>query len=147
MKIKFYDLDSINETQLKFAVICAIYKGKWVYVRHKQRKTWEIAGGHRERGETIGGTAKRELFEETGSVEFDLTPICDYSMEGNSVPKTFGRLFLGRIKKFDSLPETEIDEVKLFDRMPDSLTYPEIQPKLIEKTLAFIQRSEDKQPN
>ncbi|GIN87902.1 hypothetical protein J6TS2_42880 [Heyndrickxia sporothermodurans] len=52
MKIDFFHLDSVNETEFDFAVISAIYKGKWVYVRHKERQTWETAGGHREQGET-----------------------------------------------------------------------------------------------
>ncbi|MFC0413916.1 NUDIX domain-containing protein [Cytobacillus solani] len=127
--------------ELKFAVISAIYEGKWVYVRHKERKTWEIAGGHREQGETIEETAKRELFEETGCMDVDLTPICDYSMD-DSVTKTFGRLYLGRIKEIGLLPVFEMDEIKLFDGLPNNLIYSEIQPKLFEKTLAFIQNCE-----
>ena len=137
MKHEFYDLDSVNENN-KIAVISANYKGKWVYVRHKERTTWEIAGGHRELGETIEETAKRELFEETGCTDADLIPICDYSMD-DSVTKTFGRLYFGRIKEIGQLPVSEIAEIILFDSLPDNLTYSEIQPKLYEKTLAFIQ--------
>ncbi|MBP2243166.1 8-oxo-dGTP diphosphatase [Cytobacillus eiseniae] len=137
MKIEFYYLDSMNETELEFAVISAIYKGKWVYVRHKERKTWEIAGGRREAGETIEETAKRELFEETGCIDVDLIPICDYSMN-DSITKTFGRLYFARIKEIGLLPASEIDEIKRFDCLPNNLTYSEIQPKLFEKTLTFI---------
>ena len=142
MKHAFYYLDSANESKLEFAVISAIYNGKWVYVRHKDRKTWEIAGGHREQGETIEETAKRELFEETGCTNVDLIPICDYSMD-DSVTKTFGRLYFGRIKEMGQLPVSEIAEIKLFDNLPESLTYSEIQPKLYEKTLAFVQDYEE----
>ncbi|WP_274310241.1 NUDIX hydrolase [Solibacillus daqui] len=141
MKLAFYNLDSVNEAKLEFVVISAIYKGKWVYVRHKDRKTWEIAGGHREQGETIEETAKRELFEETGCTDVDLIPICNCSMD-DSVTKTFGRLYFGRIKGVGQLPVSEIAEIKLFDCLPDSLTYSETQPKLYEKTLAFIQDCE-----
>jgi 8-oxo-dGTP diphosphatase len=141
LKIEFYYLDSVNETELEFAVISAFYKGKWVYVRQKGRKTWETPGGHREHGETIEVAARRELFEETGCIDFDLTPICDYSMD-DSITKTFGRLYFGKIKEIGLLPVSEIDEVKLFDSLPNSLTYSEIQPQLLEKTLAFVKDCE-----
>ncbi|MHC0038793.1 NUDIX hydrolase [Pseudoneobacillus sp. C159] len=141
MKIEFYNLDSVNETELEFAVISAFYKGKWVYVRQKGRKTWETPGGHREYGETIELTARRELFEETGCLDVDLTPICDYSMD-DSDTKTFGRLYFGRIRDIGHLPVSEIDEIKLFESLPNHLTYSEIQPQLFEKTLAFVKDSE-----
>lgn len=141
MQIQFYDLGSINEEKLKFAVISAVYKGKWVYVRHKERKTWEIAGGHRESGETIEETAKRELFEETGGIEYNLFPVCDYSMEYFGVRK-LGRLFFARIKELGQLPNSEISEVKMYNSPPINLTYIEIQPKLYEKTLEFIKNWE-----
>ena len=64
MQLDFYEIGTINEKELRFAVISAVYQNKWVYVRHKERKTWEIPGGHRDLGEDIMKTAKRELFEE-----------------------------------------------------------------------------------
>ena len=137
MEIQFYDIGSVNEKDLKFAVISAIYKDKWLYVRHKERKSWEIPGGRREPGELIIETAKRELFEETGCKIVDLVPICDYS-RGDSVSKVFGRLYFAKVKEIGQLPISEIDEVKLFDNLPNNLTYLEIQPKLFEKTLTFI---------
>ena len=137
MKMEFYDIGTVNDKKLDFAVISAYYQGQWVYVRHSNRQTWEIPGGHREPGEKIDETARRELFEETGCKEMDLTPICDYSMD-NSLNKIYGRLYFARIKEIGPLPDSEIVEVKLFHNLPDNLTYSEIQPKLFEKTLAFL---------
>ncbi|MGG2082538.1 NUDIX hydrolase [Lysinibacillus pakistanensis] len=142
MKIQFYDIGSVNEKDLKFAVISAMYKGKWLYVKHRERKSWEIPGGHREPGEQIIETAKRELFEETGCKIVDLIPIYDYSMD-DSVSKVFGRLYFAKVKEIGQLPISEIDEVKLFDNLPNNLTYLEIQPKLFEKTLTFIEDCKD----
>lgn len=139
MKIEFYNLGSVNDIELKFAVISAVYQGEWLYVKHKDRDSWEIPGGHREPGEMIDETAKRELFEETGCKDVDLVPICDYLME-DSNNKIFGRLFLAKIKKIGQLPVSEIDEIKLFKNLPLSLTYLEIQPKLFEKTIAFSEK-------
>ena len=55
MKIVFLEIGHINDNELKFAVISAFFKGKWIFVKHKQRNTWEIPGGHREMGEDING--------------------------------------------------------------------------------------------
>lgn len=75
MKIEFTEIGQVDDKELKFAVICAFFKGKWIFVKHKKRDTWEIPGGHREIGEDINDAAKRELFEESGAIDFELTPI------------------------------------------------------------------------
>lgn len=37
------------------------------------------------------------------------------------------------INEFEELPGFEIEKIEIFDKLPDKWTYPEIQPKLIEK--------------
>ena len=39
-----------------------------------------MSGGHREVGENILETVKRELYEETGAIDFVITPVCVYSV-------------------------------------------------------------------
>ena len=73
-EIEFYDLDEIDESLLKFAAVVSNYNGKWIYCKHKERDTCEIPSGWRENGETLLETAKRELYEETGAIEFDIKP-------------------------------------------------------------------------
>ena len=51
MKIQFYQ--TIDDHLLKYAVIVSKYKGQWVFVKHKERTTYEVPGGHREAFETI----------------------------------------------------------------------------------------------
>ncbi|MGN0204089.1 MAG: hypothetical protein ACI4BB_06080 [Coprococcus sp.] len=46
---------------MKFAVIISQSNGKWVFCKHKERDTYEVQGGHREAGENILETAKKEL--------------------------------------------------------------------------------------
>lgn len=139
MRVDSYEIGQVPEENFKFAVIAACYQGKWVFVRHKERKTWEIPGGHREIGEDINDTASRELFEETGAKVFEITPIFDYSVTVDDRP-SFGRLFYSEIEELGRLPDMEIGEVKLFSELPQNLTYPGIQPYLFEKTLDFCER-------
>lgn len=92
-KVKFYD--SISDEILKFAVIISKTQGKWVFCKHKERDTYEVPGGHREENEDILDTARRELYEETGALKFDLKPICVYSVTAEDNfdgQETFGLL-------------------------------------------------------
>lgn len=132
LKVNFYDLNSVEEDKLKFAVIAAEYKDKWIFVKHKERETWEIPGGHREERENICVTASRELIEETGAKDFSMIPICIYSVDKGE-GESYGQLFYSKVHHLDKLPEFEIDEIKLYDNMPENLTYPLIQPHLFKK--------------
>ena len=130
MEVKFYD--EIEDNKLKYAVIASRYEGQWVYCKHKERDTFEVPGGHREQGETIVECAKRELYEETGAVEFELTQIGVYSVVRGDI-EAFGMLFFAEISELGKLPDMEIEQVCFFDDIPEKLTYPLIQPKLVEK--------------
>ncbi len=132
MKVKFYD--EAEDSLLKFAVIISKHNGKWVFCKHKQRETLEIPGGHREIGEKIGETAKRELYEETGAVDFTIKPICVYSVTSDS-RETFGMLYFADINAFDSELHNEIERIYLLDDLPSEWTYPLIQPKLIDEII------------
>ena len=66
LEVKFYD--SVDDSLLKFAVIISQSNGKWVFCKHKERDTYEVPGGHREAGENIVETAKRELHSEMEKV-------------------------------------------------------------------------------
>lgn len=141
MEVRFYDsVSSIGEDgadKLKFAVIIARADGKFVFCKHRERSTLELPGGHREAGESIRDTAKRELQEETGALRYNIRPVCVYSVTGrNSVNpdggESFGMLYFAEIFSFGEL-HSEIESIVLADEMPDNPTYPEIQPKLFEE--------------
>lgn len=143
IKVNFYELNTIDDSKLKFAVMVTKFNGQWIYVRHKDRNTWEIPGGHREESENINDTASRELFEETGAMKFQLTPICTYSVErdkNDNYTESFGQLFYSEVDTLDTVLHFEISEIKLFDDIPDNLTYPLIQPFLHKKALEFLNK-------
>lgn len=142
LKVNFYGLNTVEDSKLKFAVIMSRYKDKWIFVRHKERLSWEIPGGHREENENINYTASRELIEETGAKDFNLIPFCIYSVSRKEV-ESFGQLFYSDVESLGKLPNSEIGEVKLFDIIPKRLTYPLIQPYLYQKINEFyISREE-----
>ena len=133
-EVKFYD--SVEDSLLKFAVIIAKKDGKWVLCKHRDRNTYEVPGGHREPGETIMDTAKRELYEETGAIKYSIKPICVYSVtapDNFDGVETFGGLFYADIQELETELHSEIEKVFLFDDLPDQWTYPLIQPKLLEE--------------
>ena len=136
VEVNFYD--TIDDKLLDFAVIISKTNGKWVFCKHKERDTFEVPGGHREAGETIGDTAKRELKEETGAVDFDIKPVCVYSVKGKTRvneridKESFGMLFIADIFSFEEI-HSEIEKIIICDELVDNWTYPLIQPKLIEE--------------
>lgn len=138
MKVKFYE--NADDGLLKFAVIISKHHGKWVFCKHKERKTYEIPGGHRENNERIIDTAKRELREETGALEFTISHVCVYSVIGkNRVnqtgDETYGMLYFADIQSFAKELNSEMECVCFFDELPTEWTYPLIQPLLIEEYL------------
>ena len=135
MRVNFHDVgDSKN---LKFSVIFATDQDGFVYVRHQDRSTWEIPGGHIEAGETALEAANRELIEETGAKDFNIVEVCNYSVTVSDTTR-YGGLFFAEINSYTDSLDFEIAEVKSFKNMPSDLTYPKIQPLLFDKVMSSL---------
>ena len=132
--VRTYDLNALDS--YRFVVIFARYQDKWVYCRHKERDTYETAGGHIEPGETPIDAGKRELFEETGVVNFDIYPAFDYSVR-TETEFSNGQVFFAQIESFGDMPAYEMAEIKLFEGMPDRLRFPQILPVLYDRMQRF----------
>lgn len=134
LTVRFYE--EAEDRLLKFAVIITKSKGKWVFCKHRERETYEVPGGHREEGEDIEDTARRELYEETGAVEFSLVPVCVYSVvqdDGDDRTESFGKLYYAEVEQFEEQLHSEIEKIILTDELVENWTYPLIQPMLLEE--------------
>ena len=125
--VQFFPSSSVPEKELKYAVVAARYQGKWIFCRHSERKTWEIPGGHREPGETPLETARRELYEETGTVDADISVVGCYRLND------YGLLCFAEIKELGPIPAgSEIAERQMFEIAPQDLTYGAVHAQLFD---------------
>jgi len=130
--------DSTPE-KIGYSVILSMHRGKWVFVKHKERDTYEIPGGRLEGNETPLDAAKRELYEETGAKTFTIRGICYYGVKrpgSNNI--SYGSLFFANITEFDNLPDFEMTERIFTDTVPENMTYPDIQPLLHKKGVEWL---------
>lgn len=131
MLCKTYELNSLKE--YKYVVVLSEYNRNIVLSRHKNRITWETQGGHIEQGESPLDAAKRELYEESGAIDYDIEPLCDYRAWNEETGHgANGVVFHAIIRKFSDIPESEMAEIKEFTSLPENLTYPAITPVLFE---------------
>lgn len=136
METKICEIGTIDDKKLEFAVICSVYRNQWIFVKHKERNTWEMPGGHRDQNEDIHRTAERELYEETGAYKFTLKPLFDYSVKAGEVIRS-GRMFLSEVEALGELPNFEIEKIGSFHGFPKDLTYPQIYKKLFNEILKY----------
>jgi len=137
-EVRFQAADFVPDTKFTYSVITARYEGKWIYVRHHRRTTWEIPGGHIEAGESPDEAAKRELMEETGALEFGIDCVAPYSVLKDGITG-YGKLYVADVSRLGPVPDiSEIAEVRLLDYLPENLTHPDIQPHLYKKVLEYL---------
>ncbi|MBP1997016.1 NUDIX hydrolase [Paenibacillus eucommiae] len=118
MECTWYGIEEIAADEIKYVVMITEYQNHLVIIRNKKRQLWELPGGKRENDEALIHAASRELYEETGAVNFELTPYGVYLLN-----ESYGMVFFANVSIFDDLPNYEIDEIKLLDRLPDNLLY------------------------
>lgn len=136
IKVEFHRAEPFN-ISLAYVVIAARHNSQWMFVRHKERSTYEIPGGHIESGEDYIAAAKRELYEETGAKNFALDFVSIYTVTTDE-KFSGGYLFFADVKELSTLPDYEMAEVVLMDQLPENLTYPLIQPHLFNRMLDWM---------
>ncbi|EPY11235.1 NUDIX hydrolase [Paenibacillus alvei] len=135
MDFLWYELDDIIHDKITFVVMIAKYKNELIIIRNRNREVWELPGGRREEGEFIIETASRELYEETGSIIFELSPLGIYAFHDS-----YGMAFYAEVEEIDELPESEIAEIRLIKSLPEGLNYGEVYYKMYER-LDLVRRT------
>ena len=129
MTCRTYETGSLEK--YKYVVVLSEYQGEILLSRHKKRTTWETQGGHIEPGETPMEAARRELYEESGALEYEITPLCAY-WAGPPGDGASGMVFRASITRLGPLPQSEMAQVRTFHRLPENITYPAIPPVLFD---------------
>ena len=129
--------ESIPAPKLIYVVIGALEGDRWIFVRHRDRLTWEMPAGHIEKGESADQAAVRELYEETGTVRSSLEYLCDYQVTVDEKTE-WGRLYGATILEREETLDHEICEVQLAVDLPENLTYPEVQAVLFEQAFRLF---------
>jgi 8-oxo-dGTP diphosphatase len=142
MKCSVYKFGKLKN--YRYVVTFARYNNRWIICKHKNRETWETSGGHIEQNETSIEAAKRELYEETGAIEFDIIPICDYwacdePHETENIEWSNGQVFLAIVNKLGEIPKnSEMECIDFFKEFPQNLTYPDITYELLPQIITRI---------
>ena len=124
----------LGEEEWIFVVVFSCENGKLLLSRKKEKTTWETQGGHIEPGESAGQAARRELWEESGTVRATLTPLFSYWAGEENGPGASGGVFLAEIEERGNLPPAfEMEEVCAFSSLPENLSYPAITPILFQE--------------
>ena len=136
VEINLYD-NIIDKSKIIFVDIVAKYRGQWVLCKGKSKDTWECPGGHIDNGETPEQASKRELWEETGAIEFDIKSVGYYGVKGSdgvmeSVEEVFGQIYYADINVIRELPDFEIEKIEFFKELPNNWTYPYAHPIFID---------------
>lgn len=125
---------SVESRQLDYVVMAARYQDQWLFVRHRERTSWEMVSGHIEAGELPDQAALRELNEEAGVVKSSMQVLCDYEVEVGG-KQEFGRFYGVEVSELNPVLQYETEEVVLAERLPESLTYPEVHSSLFQRAL------------
>ncbi len=139
-RIHFHDISNIDQ-KYNFVIIltrCSKTK-KWVWVRQANKESWELPGGHVEEGETPDEASKRELYEETGALIFNIKPLFDCTVEIDE-QKSLSRIYFAELTEYDTIPDPAIAEIKLFDQIPEVLTHKKIQAEIFSKAKEIVEK-------
>jgi 8-oxo-dGTP diphosphatase len=76
--------------------------------------------------------------EETGAIDFSMLCVSTYRVKTEK-ETGYGRLYFAEIFKLGDIPDrSEINEIIFMNKIPEQLTYPDIQPHLFKKVINYL---------
>ncbi len=97
------------------SVVCLTYVGQRPLMVRNRKRAWEFPGGHRESGEDLWATARREAWEEAGAILGELRLMGHYVLaKGHITVVTHAQVVA--LEPLSGHFETV--EVREFDRLP-----------------------------
>jgi len=140
VSITFLAKESVALDRLTYVVIGAREDNGWIFVRHRDRDTWELPAGHIEENESAMEAAHRELFEETGTRKAEMQVLTDYAVTIGE-KQEFGRIFFAVVLERGPLPDSEIGENRTWKESPLPATYPEAHEAFLGLLNEFVGQS------
>lgn len=116
---------------MRFVYAVAFSGRRFVMVRSRERRSWEMPGGEVKEGETPEDAMEREFEEETG-MGFEI--ISSRGFDG-------GTVFFGYAVGWPRKISPEIASVELFDRLPAHLSFPRKEYEAMLKEARSVLRS------
>lgn len=130
LEIKFHPPDYYPDCGFTYVVIGARYRKQWVFIRHRQRRSYEIPAGHINENEDTDMAAGRELEEETGAARYTIECISTYTIMEDEELRA-GRLYYADIEKIDEKwDDSEIEGVIFSDHLPEISSFTYVQTVL-----------------
>ncbi|MFO7852690.1 MAG: NUDIX domain-containing protein [Bacteroidota bacterium] len=132
LEIQFHPPAYYPECGFKYVVIGARYKDKWVFIKHKQRHSYEIPAGRINSEEDTDMAAGRELREETGAIRYKIECISTYTILENNKQRA-GKLYYAEIESMgQEHDDHEIEKVVFSDVLPTVHSFPYVQTVLFD---------------
>ena len=135
--LNFHPPGTLPLEHLTYVIIGAREKDRWLFVRHRDRQSWEFPAGHIEPGEDTLQAARREMLEETGTRNAHYTKLYDYTVTFHGKTR-HGQLLFAEVAERGSKPPSEIAEVVSRKQSPEPATYPGVHWKMLRILEQFI---------
>ncbi|MEE4215364.1 MAG: NUDIX domain-containing protein [Bacteroidales bacterium] len=130
LEIKFHSPEYYPHCGFTYVVIGARYRGRWVFIRHRHRRSYEIPAGHINEHEDPDIAAGRELEEETGAKKYTIECISTYTIMEDEKLRA-GRLYYADIEILgEKTDDSEIERVVFSDQLPEIKSFTYVQTVL-----------------